>query len=169
MRVQLRMNYEMNRELQVDSALSLADYHVLHALIDAPHGRLQVSDLAALIGCERSRASHQLRRLGMRGLVERVPSMNLARAAACFLVAISCSSRLGAAGRGIGRYPRPGRLGGAAPLAGDLFAGVTLHFAARLAVLQGPPDAARRRVHARALWHMDATFAWWPAIEVRRD
>lgn len=74
------MNYEMNRELQVDSALSLAGYHVLHALIDAPHGRLQVSDLAALIGWERSRASHQLRRLGVRGLVERVPSQDDGRA-----------------------------------------------------------------------------------------
>jgi DNA-binding MarR family transcriptional regulator len=74
MRVQLRMNYEMNRQLQRDSDLSLADYHVLNALTDAPDGRLQVSDLAALIGWERSRASHQLRRLCERGLAERVPS-----------------------------------------------------------------------------------------------
>jgi DNA-binding MarR family transcriptional regulator len=74
MRVQLRMNYEMNRQLQSDSDLSLADYHVLNALIEAPDGRLQVSDLAALIGWERSRASHQLRRLCERGLAERVAS-----------------------------------------------------------------------------------------------
>ena len=74
MSVQLRMNYEMNRQLQSDSDLSLADYHVLNALTDAPSGRLQVSDLAALIGWERSRASHQLRRLCERGLAERVPS-----------------------------------------------------------------------------------------------
>jgi DNA-binding MarR family transcriptional regulator len=63
MRVQMRMNYEMNRQLQSDNDLSLADYHVLNALTSAPDGRLQVSDLAALIGWERSRASHQLRRL----------------------------------------------------------------------------------------------------------
>ena len=56
MSVQMRMNYEMNRQLQSDSDLSLADYHVLNALTDAPGGRLQVSDLAALIGWERSRA-----------------------------------------------------------------------------------------------------------------
>lgn len=74
MRVQMRMNYEMNRQLQSDSDLSLADYHVLNALTSAPSGRLQVSDLAALIGWERSRASHQLRRLCERGLAERVPS-----------------------------------------------------------------------------------------------
>ena len=74
MAVQMRMNYEMNRQLQSDSDLSLADYHVLNALTEAPGGRLQVSDLAALIGWERSRASHQLRRLCERGLAERVPS-----------------------------------------------------------------------------------------------
>jgi DNA-binding MarR family transcriptional regulator len=74
MSVQMRMNYEMNRQLQTDSDLSLADYHVLNALTEAPGGRLQVSDLAALIGWERSRASHQLRRLCERGLAERIPS-----------------------------------------------------------------------------------------------
>ena len=80
MSVQMRMNYEMNRQLQSDSDLSLADYHVLNALTDAPDGRLQVSDLAALIGWERSRASHQLRRLCERGLAERVPSEDDGRA-----------------------------------------------------------------------------------------
>jgi Fic family protein len=72
MRVQMRMNYEMNRQFQSDSDLSLADYHVLNALTSAPGGRLQVSDLAALIGWERSRASHQLRRLCERGLAARL-------------------------------------------------------------------------------------------------
>jgi DNA-binding MarR family transcriptional regulator len=74
MAVQMRLNYEMDRQLQSDSGLSLADYHVLNALTDAPDGRLQVSDLAALIGWERSRASHQLRRLCERGLAERIRS-----------------------------------------------------------------------------------------------
>jgi DNA-binding MarR family transcriptional regulator len=80
MSVQMRLNYEMNRQLQSDSDLSLADYHVLNALTDAPDGRLQVSDLAALIGWERSRASHQLRRLCERGLAERIPSEDDGRA-----------------------------------------------------------------------------------------
>jgi DNA-binding MarR family transcriptional regulator len=80
MRVQMRLNYEMNRQLQSDSDLSLADYHVLNALTDAPGGRLQVSDLAALIGWERSRASHQLRRLCERGLTQRIPSAEDGRA-----------------------------------------------------------------------------------------
>ena len=39
MRVQLRMNYEMNRQLQSDAGLSLADYDVLAALSRAPGGR----------------------------------------------------------------------------------------------------------------------------------
>jgi DNA-binding MarR family transcriptional regulator len=80
MAVQMRVNYEMNRQLQSDSDLSLADYHVLNALTEAPGGRLQVSDLAALIGWERSRASHQLRRLCERGLAGRVPSQDDGRA-----------------------------------------------------------------------------------------
>lgn len=74
MRVQLRMNYEINRQLQRDSELSLADYHVLNALSNAPEHRLQVTDLAALIGWERSRVSHQVRRLCERGLTKRVQS-----------------------------------------------------------------------------------------------
>jgi len=60
-RVQLRMNYEMHRQLQVDSGLSLSDYDILVALSNAPHARMRVADLAAQIGWERSRVSHQLR------------------------------------------------------------------------------------------------------------
>ena len=71
MRVQLRMSYEMNRQLQADSALSLADYDVLVALSGAANAGLRVSDLAAQIGWERSRLSHQLRRMEERGLAER--------------------------------------------------------------------------------------------------
>ncbi|SEA95918.1 DNA-binding transcriptional regulator, MarR family [Mycobacterium sp. 283mftsu] len=74
MRVQLRMNYEMNRQLQADSGLSLADYDVLVALSGDDGGGLRVSDLAAQIGWERSRLSHQLRRMEERGLTERRPS-----------------------------------------------------------------------------------------------
>ncbi|WP_273733621.1 MarR family winged helix-turn-helix transcriptional regulator [Mycolicibacterium septicum] len=73
MRVQLRMNYEMNRQLQADSGLSLADYDVLVALSARDEG-MRVGDLAAQIGWERSRLSHQLRRMEERGLTERRPS-----------------------------------------------------------------------------------------------
>ncbi|MDT5254426.1 MAG: hypothetical protein QOE52_3157 [Mycobacterium sp.] len=80
MRVQLRMNYEMNRQLQHDSGLSLADFHVLNALCSTPDQKPQVSDLAAFIGWERSRLSHHLRRLCDRGLTKRVQSEDDGRA-----------------------------------------------------------------------------------------
>jgi DNA-binding MarR family transcriptional regulator len=80
MRVALRLNYELNRELQVDSNLSHQDFHVLNALGDSPGRRLQLSDLAVRIGWERSRVSHQVLRMESRGLVERRPSSTDARA-----------------------------------------------------------------------------------------
>jgi len=64
------MTYEMNRQLQSDSNLSLSDYHVLNALRYAPGGRMRITALAARIGWERSRLSHHARRLENRGLVE---------------------------------------------------------------------------------------------------
>ena len=71
MRVQLRMNYEMNRQLQADSGLSLSDYDVLVALSARDDTGMRVGDLAAQIGWERSRVSHQLRRMEHRGLTRR--------------------------------------------------------------------------------------------------
>jgi DNA-binding MarR family transcriptional regulator len=70
MRVQQRLGYEMNRQLQADSDLSLADYDVLNALSGVPGESMQVSALAAQIGWERSRLSHHARRMESRGLVQ---------------------------------------------------------------------------------------------------
>lgn len=81
MRVQLRMGYEMNRQLQADSGLSLADYHVLVALSGDRDSGMRISDLAAQIGWERSRMSHQLRRMEERGLAERRPNAEDGRTA----------------------------------------------------------------------------------------
>jgi DNA-binding MarR family transcriptional regulator len=58
-KVQLRLVYEMNRQLKSDSNMSLADWDVLTAL-------------AAQIGWERSRLSHHAKRMASRGLVELV-------------------------------------------------------------------------------------------------
>jgi DNA-binding MarR family transcriptional regulator len=80
MRVMLRLQYEMNRQLQDDAGLTLADYDVLVALSNASGSRLQLSDLAATVGWERSRLSHHLLRMGKRGLVDRLPSDNDGRA-----------------------------------------------------------------------------------------
>src|ERR1700748_2738509 len=68
-RVQLRLAYEMNRELLADSGLSLPDYDVLTGLSVAEGGRMPITMLAAQIGWERSRVSHHVRRMSARGLV----------------------------------------------------------------------------------------------------
>jgi DNA-binding MarR family transcriptional regulator len=68
-RVQLRLAYEMNRQLLAESGLSLPDYDVLTGLSVADGGRMQITVLAAQIGWERSRVSHHVRRMSARGLV----------------------------------------------------------------------------------------------------
>jgi DNA-binding MarR family transcriptional regulator len=74
MRVQLRMNFEMNRQLQADSDLSLADYDVLNALFDSPGSVLSVAALSARLGWERSRLSHHTKRMTGRGLIRTGPA-----------------------------------------------------------------------------------------------
>jgi DNA-binding MarR family transcriptional regulator len=73
-RVHLRLSYEMNRQLQSDSDLSLPDYDVLTALSVADAGRMPITVLAAQIGWERSRVSHHVRRMAARDLVLCEPS-----------------------------------------------------------------------------------------------
>lgn len=80
MRVALRLDYELNRQLQQDSDLSLADYDVLNALADSPGGRMQVTRLGIRIGWELSRVSHRLRRMEERALVRRERSTTDGRA-----------------------------------------------------------------------------------------
>jgi DNA-binding MarR family transcriptional regulator len=87
MRVYLRMEYEMNRQLQADSGLSLADYTVMNSLAEAPGRRLRLSTLATTIGWERSRLSHHLQRMAARGIVERVQSDTDGRATDATLTA----------------------------------------------------------------------------------
>ena len=59
----------MNRQLQADCGLSLADYDVLVTLSE--QGELRVYELAEELGWEQSRLSHQLGRMRTRGLVAR--------------------------------------------------------------------------------------------------
>src|SRR2546430_120126 len=49
-RVQLRLAYEMNRQLLADNGMSLPDYDVVTALSVADGGRMQTTVLAAQIG-----------------------------------------------------------------------------------------------------------------------
>lgn len=73
MKVQLRLRYEMNRQLRDDSGVSLADYDVLVALTSADDRAMTVSDLAIRIGAERSRVSHHVQRLARDALVSLGP------------------------------------------------------------------------------------------------
>jgi DNA-binding MarR family transcriptional regulator len=70
MKVQLRVRYEMNRQLQADSGLSLPDYDVLVALTSEPSGSMRIAALATRLGWERSRTSHHVRRMQTRSLLE---------------------------------------------------------------------------------------------------
>ncbi|WP_319447569.1 MULTISPECIES: MarR family winged helix-turn-helix transcriptional regulator [unclassified Mycobacterium] len=64
-----RLQIAMNRQLQRDCGLSLADYDVLVALDERPGCR--ISELGDRLGWEQSRLSHQLSRMRTRGLVLR--------------------------------------------------------------------------------------------------
>lgn len=57
--------------LQQAAQLSTADYQVLLALTEAPNNRLRPSEIAAAISWDRSRLSHQVRRMEKRGLLQR--------------------------------------------------------------------------------------------------
>lgn len=80
MEVYHRLEYEMTRNLQTESGLSLGDYSVMNALSQSPGRRKQLTSLATMLGWERSRLSHHLQRMTQRGLVDRVPSDSDGRA-----------------------------------------------------------------------------------------
>jgi DNA-binding MarR family transcriptional regulator len=66
-----RLPARLNRQLQEDVGLSLADVDVLVGLSDVPDGRARVTGLARALGWERSRLSHQVARMARAGLVRR--------------------------------------------------------------------------------------------------
>lgn len=67
--MQMRLEGELARQLAADSGLSYPDYLVLVALTDRPDGRMRLFELAADLGWEKSRLSHQVGRMAGRGLV----------------------------------------------------------------------------------------------------
>ncbi|WP_283136737.1 MarR family winged helix-turn-helix transcriptional regulator [Rhizohabitans arisaemae] len=71
LRMQGRLAARLNRELQHESGLSLADYEVLVQLTDTPEARLRPFELQSGLQWEQSRLSHHLSRMRRRGLVER--------------------------------------------------------------------------------------------------
>jgi hypothetical protein len=63
MQVYHRLEYEMNRQLLAECAMSLGDYTVMNALSSTDGHRMQLTSLATMIGWERSRLSHHLQRM----------------------------------------------------------------------------------------------------------
>jgi DNA-binding MarR family transcriptional regulator len=66
-----RLRAQVGRDLQVDSGLSDADYMVLVHLSEADEHRVRMNDLSTRLNWSKSRLSHQLARMQVRGLVER--------------------------------------------------------------------------------------------------
>ncbi|WP_406603885.1 MarR family winged helix-turn-helix transcriptional regulator [Nocardia macrotermitis] len=66
-----RLMAELNRQLQRDSDLSLAEYRILVLLSEAPDHSLRMSDLADGVLSSRSRLTHQIRRMESANLVRR--------------------------------------------------------------------------------------------------
>lgn len=69
--VQRELQGVLERRLMRDAELSGADYRLLVPLSEADGGVLRARDLALLVGWERSRISHQVRRMEARGLLVR--------------------------------------------------------------------------------------------------
>lgn len=70
---------EINRALFRETGLSEADAAVLIALRDTPEAQLHSFELRCGLSWEKSRLSHQLRRMETRGLIERAACPNDAR------------------------------------------------------------------------------------------
>ena len=67
----LLLNDRLNRDMQEQHDLTLADYEILVRLSDAPERRLRMSELAHATLSSRSRLSHQIDRMVKAGLVDR--------------------------------------------------------------------------------------------------
>jgi DNA-binding MarR family transcriptional regulator len=64
----------LNRHLLQDSGITGADYTVLAVLSGHPLGRMSAHELSGLLQWEKSRLSHQLRRMEELGLIVREPN-----------------------------------------------------------------------------------------------
>ncbi|WP_280274386.1 MarR family winged helix-turn-helix transcriptional regulator [Nocardia wallacei] len=66
-----RLMAQLNRQLQRDNDLSLAEYRILVLLSESPDHSLRMSDLADGVLSSRSRLTHQIRRMEAQGMVRR--------------------------------------------------------------------------------------------------
>lgn len=92
-----QLNTALERQLQDDHGISLADYEILSRLHDAPPEGMRVRQLQATLAWEQSRVSHQLGRMQRRGLVERRDCHDDGRASAYVLTDVGRTAIEGAA------------------------------------------------------------------------
>jgi DNA-binding MarR family transcriptional regulator len=65
------LDSQLNRDLQDEHQLALADYELLVRLSEAPCGQARMSTLAEQVASSKSRISHQITRMEKAGLVYR--------------------------------------------------------------------------------------------------
>src|SRR5215475_16135256 len=70
-RMRARLTGRLNRELAHTTGLSEADFEILSALIESPNESVRALALRCGLEWEKSRLSHQLRRMEERGLITR--------------------------------------------------------------------------------------------------
>jgi DNA-binding MarR family transcriptional regulator len=70
-RMRTQLSSRLGRELVRETGLSEADYEILTAIIESPDGSVRSLALRCGLDWEKSRLSHQLRRMTERGLVVR--------------------------------------------------------------------------------------------------
>jgi DNA-binding MarR family transcriptional regulator len=70
-RMRMRLAERISRDLARETGLSEADFEILMALMDAPDEPIRALALRCGLEWEKSRLSHQLRRMEQRGLVMR--------------------------------------------------------------------------------------------------
>lgn len=70
-RLRLRLAERVNRELAEKTGLSEADFDILTALIESPDDTMRALELRCGLEWEKSRLSHQIKRMEKRGFVTR--------------------------------------------------------------------------------------------------
>src|ERR1700738_5487694 len=97
-----QLGVHLNRGLQ-ESGLSGADYEVLAVLSALDGDRMPARDLCNALGWEKSRVSHQVRRMQKDGLISREPNPDDARSTlVCLLPAGRAAIEQAAPGHGEG-------------------------------------------------------------------
>ena len=76
-----RLHSQLASDLQAETGLSYADYQILVSLSEARDRRVRISDLALILDWSKSRVSHQVARMEVRGLLSKEECPSDARGA----------------------------------------------------------------------------------------